>query len=232
MNDVRERVGGIRRRIAAAAHRAGRDVETVILVGASKRQSLDRLESAWAAGVRVLGENRVQEALEKQLLLSSDIEWHLIGPLQSNKARRAAEAFSMVHSIDRPKIARALNRHAGELGRRLDGFLEINLASEPSKHGFSPADLPRQLEELMSLENLRILGLMAIPPFEPEIEHVRHWFRELRDQRDALFSSSAWSDRPGYLSMGMSHDFEAAIEEGATHVRIGSALFGPRPEPT
>ena len=230
MSDVRDRVEDIRGRMNAAARRAGREPRDLTLVGASKRQALERLEDAWNAGVRVFGENRVQEALEKQGSLPSAIDWHLIGPLQSNKARRAAKAFSTVHSIDRLKIARTLERHAAEVGRPLEGFLQVNVAGEPSKHGFAPDQIGAEIEELAGLEHLRIVGLMAIPPFEPEIERARHWFRELRELRDKLFSAAGWSDRPGYLSMGMSHDFETAIEEGATHVRVGSALFGPRPE--
>jgi pyridoxal phosphate enzyme (YggS family) len=230
MNDVRDRVDDIRGRINAAARRFGREPREVTLVGASKRQPLERLESAWDAGVRVFGENRVQEALEKQSSLPGGIEWHLIGPLQSNKARRAVEAFTTVQSIDRLKIARHLERHAAETGRRLEGFLQVNIADESSKHGYKPDDIAPDIDELAGFENLRIVGLMAIPPFEPEVERAREWFRKLRELRDDLFSAAAWSDRPGYLSMGMSHDFEVAVEEGATHVRVGSALFGPRPE--
>ena len=230
MSDVRDRVDDVRGRINAAAQRAGREPREVTLVGASKRQSLARLQSAWEAGVRVLGENRVQEALEKQESLPRAIEWHLIGPLQSNKARRAVDAFTTVHSIDRLKIARHLERHAALAGRQLEGFLQVNIAAEPSKHGYAPDDIAAEIDELADFENLRIVGLMAIPPFEPEVEQARKWFRKLRELRDAVFSNAAWSERPGYLSMGMSHDFEVAIDEGATHVRVGSALFGPRPE--
>jgi pyridoxal phosphate enzyme (YggS family) len=230
MSDVQDRVEDIRGRMSAAARRAGREPGDLTLVGASKRQSLERLQSAWDAGLRVFGENRVQEALEKQGSLPEGIDWHLIGPLQSNKARRAVEAFSTIHSIDRLKIARAIERHAAETGRSLEGFLQVNVAGEPSKHGFTPEQIGTQVGELAELEHLRIVGLMAIPPFEPEIERARHWFRQLRHLRDTLFSGSGWSERPGYLSMGMSHDFETAIEEGATHVRVGSALFGARPE--
>jgi pyridoxal phosphate enzyme (YggS family) len=229
MSSVEERIHAIRQRIAAAADRAGRPVASITLVGASKRQSLDRMQAAWDAGLRVFGENRVQEALEKQPQLPPDAEWHLIGPLQSNKAKRAATAFRMVHSIDRPKIAQALDRHAAEAGCVLDGLLEVNLGEEVTKHGFEPGSLVEQAKALADLEHLRIVGLMAIPPFEQDPEAARGWFRKLRHLRDELFSSGAWSDRPGYLSMGMSHDFETAILEGATHVRVGTSLFGERP---
>lgn len=229
MNRTEERVRDIRRRIEAAALRSGRSPESVTLVGASKRQSLERMLAASAAGVRVFGENRVQEALEKQPQMPLEVEWHLIGPLQSNKARRAATAFRMVHSIDRLKIARALDRHAGEAGRVLEGLLEVNLGEESSKHGFAPTSLTEQVAPLADLEHLRIVGLMAIPPFEQDPEAARRWFQSLRGLRDQLFSTEAWSGRHGLLSMGMSSDFETAIEEGATHVRVGTSLFGERP---
>lgn len=229
MTTVEGRVAEVRRRIAEATRRAGRAESSVVLIGASKRQALDRLQAAWAAGVRVFGENRVQEALEKQPLLPPEVDWHLIGPLQSNKAKRAATAFSTVHSIDRVKIARALDRHAGEAGRTIEGLLEVNLGEEESKHGFSPTTLLEEALSLGDLEHLRVVGLMAIPPFEADPAAARRWFGRLRELRDELFSEAAWSDRPGYLSMGMSHDFEGAIEEGATHVRVGTALFGSRP---
>lgn len=229
MSSVADRYQQIRERIQKAAQRAHREPASVVLVGASKRQSTDRLREAFDAGLEVFGENRVQEAEDKQPALPETADWHLIGPLQSNKARRAAAIFSSVHSIDRPKIARALDRHAGELGKELTGFLEVNLGNEPTKHGFPPAELATQIEPLRMLEHLRVVGLMAIPPFEPDPEAARDWFRKLRALRDDLLALPEWADFPGWLSMGMSHDFETAIEEGATHVRVGTALFGPRP---
>ena len=180
MTTVEGRVAEVRRRIAEATRRAGRAESSVVLIGASKRQALDRLQAAWAAGVRVFGENRVQEALEKQPLLPPEVDWHLIGPLQSNKAKRAATAFSTVHSIDRVKIARALDRHAGEAGRTIEGLLEVNLGEEESKHGFSPTTLLEEALSLGDLEHLRVVGLMAIPPFEADPAAARRWFGRLR----------------------------------------------------
>ena len=132
------------------------------------------------------------------------------------------------HSIDRPKIARALDREATRLDRPLLGLIEVNLAEEESKHGFLPQQLLDHLPELRDLETLTIVGLMAIPPFETDPQDSRRWFGQLRELRDKVFSREGWNQRPGYLSMGMSHDYDVAIEEGATHVRIGSALFGSR----
>lgn len=170
----------------------------------------------------------MQEAEAKQPELPG-LEWHLIGPLQSNKAKRAVALFSAVHSIDRPKIARALDREAANREKKLQGFLEVNLGGEESKHGFPPAQLVEQSRSLAELEALEIVGLMSIPPWETDPEHARSWFRRLRSLRDELCSQPEWAGCRGWLSMGMSGDFETAIEEGATHVRVGTALFGERP---
>lgn len=218
----------IRRRIAVACRKSGRRPEEITILGASKSQPVERLSWAWQAGLRVFGENRVQEAIAKIALLPAEARWHLIGPLQSNKVKKAVPCFEAVHSIDRLKIARALDREAAASGRSMLGFLEVNLAAEATKHGFAPADLPRQIEPLRDLQALRIIGLMALPPFEKDPEDSRPWFRRLRQLRDELCSHPGWSDCAGYLSMGMSLDYHVAIEEGATHVRIGTALFGPR----
>ena len=225
---VTERVNVIRRRIAEACHRCGRDPGEITLLGASKSQPLERMQEAWSAGVRVFGENRVQEALAKMPNLPGEIDWHLIGPLQTNKVKKVVPRFSTVHSIDRIKLARALDKEARKSDRRIDGLLEVNLGAEESKHGFLPDELPGVVEELTSLQAVRWIGLMAIPPFESELEAMRPWFQRLRQLRDELCPVLGWEGGPGCLSMGMSLDFEVAIEEGATHVRIGTELFGPR----
>jgi hypothetical protein len=236
MNDdatVTERLAWIRSRIEEACRRSGRPAGAggITLVGASKTQAPALLAEAWAAGLRVFGENRVQEAVAKSRELPphiQDIEWHLIGPLQSNKVRPAAELFRAVHSIDRPSIAEALDREAAAHGKTMDGFLEINLGGEESKHGFAAAGLADAVRPLAGLAHLRIAGLMAIPPPGETAEDSRPWFRRLRELRDDLAGRPEWQGFPGWLSMGMSDDFEVAVEEGATHVRVGSALFGPR----
>jgi len=218
----------IRRNIVEACKRCGRKAEEVTILGASKSQPMERLIWAWEAGLRVFGENRVQEAQTKMPLLPAAAEWHLIGPLQSNKAKKAVPLFRMIHSVDRPKIAWALDREATRLESSLQAFVEVNLAAEETKHGFLPADLPARLEPLTELETVQIVGFMAIPPFESNPEAARDWFRQLRRLRDELCSRPEWGDCPGLLSMGMSHDYSIAVEEGATHVRIGTSLFGPR----
>lgn len=225
---VAQRLADIRRRIDAAARRAGRDGDDITLVGAAKRQPMERLEEAAASGLHAFGENRVQEARDHRQVLPAGLEWHLIGPLQSNKARLAVELFDVVHSVDRPKIARLLEREAAARDRMLPALIEVNLGGEESKHGFAVDGLAEAVAPLADYRHLRVLGLMAIPPFEDDPERSRPWFRRLRELRDALFARDEWAGRPGWLSMGMSHDFEVAIEEGATHVRVGTALFGAR----
>ena len=226
--DVAERVAEIQGRIEAAALRAGRDASSVTLVAASKLQPIDRLEAAFAAGVRVFGESRVQEALAKIPALPSAIEWHFIGPLQTNKARVAVTTFAVFHSIDRLRVAEALDAEAQRAGRVLRCFLEVNIGAETTKHGFAPAEIVDELPRLSSLRALDIVGLMAVPPAGPTPEHSRRWFRALAELRDRIAHLPGHDSFQGLLSMGMSDDFEVAIEEGATHVRIGSALFGPR----
>lgn len=226
---VGDRYRSVRQRLDAACRAAGRAPGEVVLVGASKRQSLERLLAAWEEGLRVFGENRVQEAEAKRPQMPAACDWHLLGPLQSNKVRKAVRIFSTVHSVDRPKIARALDREAGQAGVRIDGFLEVNLGEEESKHGFSPAGLARETGDLAGLEHLRIIGLMAIPPFDSDPVGARRWFDRLRGLRDDLAARPEWSGFPGKLSMGMSQDFELAVQAGATHVRVGTELFGKRP---
>ena len=235
---VAERLESVRRRIREACERGGRDPGEVTLLGIGKRQPIERVRAAVAAGLRVLGENQVQEAVAKSAELPVDLEWHFVGHLQSNKAKPAVRLFDVIHSVDRPKIARKIDLEAARQGRRIEGMIEVNLGGEASKHGFAVAGLFEAIRPLADLEHLHIVGLMAIPPYEEDLDSARRWFRQLRELRDEMAVRPEW-DRsprrgadgtfPGSLSMGMSHDFEAAIEEGATHVRVGTAIFGARP---
>ena len=227
-DEAARRLEDVRRRIREACARAGRDAGEVTLIGASKRQPIERLEAAVAAGLRVFGESRIQEATVKIPQLPVGLDWHFIGTLQSNKAKVAARFFDTVHSLDRLKIARALDRAAGQQGRRLAGFIQVHLGSEPTKHGFPEEGLAEAVKPLADLEHVEVVGLMAIPPWEDDVERCRGWFRRMRELRDELAGREEWRGFPGLLSMGMSGDFELAIEEGATHVRVGTSLFGPR----
>lgn len=225
---IAARLVEVRGRIGAACARTGRGIEEVTLLGVSKTQPASAVLAAFEAGLTTFGENRVQEAAGKAKELPSAIEWHLIGPLQTNKARLAAGLFACVHSVDRLKVAEALDVELARLGRRLPIFVEINLGGEESKHGFAPAGLVDALAPIARLTRLELVGLMAIPPFADAPEASRPWFRQLAALRDEVRASGRFADFRGWLSMGMSGDFEVAIEEGATHVRVGTAIFGER----
>jgi hypothetical protein len=225
----------IHERIANAARRAGRNPGDVALMAVSKTQPAARIIEAYDAGHRLFGENRVQEFADKFAELSglAPAEFHMIGHLQSNKTAKAAEIFCAVDSIDSPTVAQRLNAAAAKLCKTLDVLIEINIGGEEAKSGVD-ADLTA-LEPIFSgaphWPHLRIRGLMTVPPFTEDPEDARPYFRQLRELRDQL----AARETPGValyeLSMGMSHDFEVAIEEGSTCVRIGTAIFGPRPRP-
>lgn len=215
-------------RIGTAARRAGRDPAAVTLVAVSKTVPAGRVRAAVAAGLDVLGENRVQEAAAKIPEVDGAC-WHLLGPLQANKARRAVELFDVIQSLDSLDIARRLDRIAGEArpGRPLPVLVQVNVADDPAKAGFGPDEAAAALDELASLRNLRIDGLMTIGRLTATAEDARPTFRALRELSAAL---RATEPRLGpALSMGMSDDFEVAVEEGATIVRVGRALFGERP---
>jgi pyridoxal phosphate enzyme (YggS family) len=228
------RLAGIRGQIAAACSRSNRSTDEVTLVAVSKTVCPERMRSGISAGLRVFGENRVQEAADKIAALAEDaaafgIEWHLIGHLQSNKVRRAVELFSAIHSIDSVKLAERADRVAGELGRRVNVLVEINLGGESSKAGLAEHEALPAIELISKLPNLDLKGLMTVPPYLEPAERVRPFFRRLRELRDEARKCGIADERFQALSMGMSHDFEIAVEEGATMVRIGTALFGPRP---
>ena len=228
---VRENLLRIRERIAAAAQRAGRRCEEITLIGVSKTHPAEAIRSAYAAGLRDFGENRMQEWEGKREGLAdlSDARWHLIGHLQSNKAARASGLFHCVDSIDDFSLAQRLDRARGEAGSAgsLRVLLEVRVAEEGTKNGVSAADLPALGEKVTALPTLHLSGLMCIPPYIEEAGQVRPYFRQLRELRDQL-AAQLGMPLP-VLSMGMSHDFEVAIEEGATEVRVGTALFGHRP---
>ncbi|MBR1609088.1 MAG: YggS family pyridoxal phosphate-dependent enzyme [Kiritimatiellae bacterium] len=220
-----DRLAAVEDRIAAACARAGRDRSEVTLVGVSKTQPPEVVSEAVRAGLSTLGENRVQEALAKAPLCPS-ADWHLIGPLQKNKVRHALSLFSTIHAVDSLATLEAIARVSEETGARPDVMLEVNVADEATKHGFSPVSVRDAVRASLDLGGLRLVGLMCIPPWAPEPEASRPRFRALRELRDSL--ERDFSVALPQLSMGMSGDFEGAVEEGATFVRVGTALFGRR----
>ena len=226
---VRERIEQVRQRMAEAARRVGRDPDEVELVAVTKTVPVARIREAVEAGVTLLGENRVQEASDKIALLNSlPVIWHLIGHLQTNKSRSAAELFELIHSLDSVKLASAMDRHGAALQKQVRVLVEVNLGGESSKTGIPEQDLVPLLHACRQLTHLAIEGLMAIPPYRKNPQDVRPFFRRLRQLRDQ--AAKACPDYPlRHLSMGMSHDYEIAIEEGATLVRVGTAIFEERP---
>ncbi|MBX6423157.1 YggS family pyridoxal phosphate-dependent enzyme [Thermosulfurimonas sp. F29] len=226
--DVATRLARIRERVAEAALRVGRRPEEVRILGAAKGQSPEKIREAAAAGLTLVGENYVQEAERKKRELTDlPLSWHLIGPLQKNKARKALGLFDLIETVDRPEIARRLSNLAREAGRVLPVLIQVNIGREKNKAGVLPEDLEDLIRFVVELPNLHLKGLMALPPYREDPEEVRPYFRKLRELRDIIKEKLGLSDLTE-LSMGMSHDFEVAVEEGATIVRIGTALFGPR----
>lgn len=226
MSDVASRLQQVRDRIAGACARASRDPASVRLVAVSKTHSIEAVREAMAAGQSLFGENKVQEALEKIAGLGPEARWHLVGHLQRNKAKHAAGAFELIHGIDGRELALTLDRRSGERGTTQPVLVQANLAGEDTKHGADEAGLMPLLEAVAGLTHLDLRGLMIIPPVAGEPERTRPWFRRLRELRDR--AAEHLSLPLPELSMGMTDDFEVAIEEGATLVRVGRAIFGER----
>ncbi|HEB49992.1 MAG TPA: YggS family pyridoxal phosphate-dependent enzyme [Desulfobulbus sp.] len=220
----------IRAAIARAAGRCNRDPESIELVAVSKRMTGDRISAAVACGQTIFGENYLQEARVKIESLPSSLRWHFIGHLQSNKAREAVRLFDLIETVDRLKLARALDRYAGQRGHRQDVLVQVNVGREPQKSGVLPENAEQLLSAMAELDHLRILGLMTMPPRVSDPEQSRPWFRALRRLARQLAERGCFADNDRVeLSMGMSADFAVAIEEGATMVRVGTAIFGRRP---
>ena len=228
MDQIKRNLEEIRRRLELAARRAGRDPAGIRLVAVTKTVGREGLLEAVAAGQSLFGENYVQEAKAKIAALGPGLTWHFIGHLQSNKARAAVELFELIHSVDRLSLAQALEQAAARLGKVQDILLQINLAGEASKSGTAPENAPALLQEISKMPHLKVLGLMTMPPWFADPEEVRPYFRGLRELRDRLRRFESAEGHLPDLSMGMTGDFEVAVAEGATLVRIGTAIFGPR----
>ena len=229
---IAENIAKVRERIAAAAHRANRNPEEITLMGVGKTFPAERIREAYTAGLRVFGENRVQEFAAKADALRDlrDIEWHLIGHLQTNKAAKAAELFDAVDSVDSVRMAEKLNAFAESASKTLSILIEINVGGEEAKNGVAPDldELERVLQGGPRWGHLKIRGLMTVPPYTEDPEGSRHYFRQMCHIRDRIAARALPKIGTAVLSMGMSHDFEVAIEEGATCVRVGTAVFGSR----
>jgi pyridoxal phosphate enzyme (YggS family) len=228
-SSLSHRLAEVRGRIRAAATSAGRDPASIRLIAVSKTFPIDAIREAFAAGQLDFGENKVQEGLQK-FATSTDlpIRWHLLGHLQTNKARKAVQAFAVIHSVDRIELLQKLDRAAEESGRSPELLIQVDLAGEATKFGAPPGEVPRLFEAAGACRAARVVGLMTLPPIPDTPEDARRWFRRLRDLRDEWSASGVPTPMLRELSMGMSGDFEVAIQEGATMVRVGTAVFGSR----
>ena len=220
MQDIRGNLATVQQAVARACERSSRKPDDVLVIAVSKTVEVERITRAIEAGVRALGENRVQEAKAKVAALGRPVPWHLIGSLQTNKAKDAVQLFDWIHSVDREELARELDRRAHQAERRVSVLVQVNVGLESQKGGVQPGELKPLLDAMTGCRNLDVRGLMCIPPATESAEASRMWFRRLRELRDAAGLE--------HCSMGMSGDFEVAIEEGATMVRVGTAIFGPR----
>jgi pyridoxal phosphate enzyme (YggS family) len=227
---IAENLAEVRSRIDLAARRAGRAPADITLVAVSKTFDADRVRAAWEAGQRDFGENKVQEAERKigDTAGLAGARWHLIGHLQSNKARKAAGAFAVIHSVDSLDLLKRLDAAAAEAGTRPQILLQTDLAGEATKHGAAEQDIADLARAALDARAVKLAGLMLLPPWNENQEVTRPWFVRARELRDRLVANGIPAAALGHLSMGMSHDFEAAIEEGATLVRVGTAIFGKR----
>jgi pyridoxal phosphate enzyme (YggS family) len=232
---IAENIVHVRERIAVAAARVRRRPEDITLMAVTKTVDPDRIRQGYEAGLRVFGENRVQEFEKKATALAGlkDAEWHLIGHLQSNKAKKTAEVFHAVDSVDSLHLAQKLNESARQIAKILPVLIEIKVSDEASKSGIpvSSPELETLLQAAATLDHIQVCGLMTVPPYTEDPEGARLFFRLLRDRRDQIAARRLPRIQMDVLSMGMSHDFEVAIEEGSTCVRVGTAIFGQRPKP-
>jgi len=227
---ISENLSQIKRRIIEAAKRAGRDPSGVRLLAVTKEQSDVTVAEGIQAGMTLLGENKVQEASSKiEALGRNGLEWHFIGRLQKNKVKFIFDLFDLIHSVDSLALAEAIHKTAQKIGSCMPVLLQINISGEESKLGMDPLDLPKEIEKVAKLEGVKIKGLMTIPPYTSDPENSRPYYARLRELRDTCSSLNIPRICLDELSMGMSNDYEVAIEEGATLVRVGTGLFGPRP---
>lgn len=228
MGHIKDNVLRVKEAMEEAAQRVGRRPEEIRLVVASKTVDVERIRSAVEAGITIFGENYVQEAMRKREAIEQSVSWHFIGHLQKNKAKYAVQLFDMIHSVDSIALAEELNKRAGRVDRGMDVLIEVNLSGESTKSGVSEEDVFSLIHGMSGLAHLRFRGLMTMPPFFEDPEESRPYFVRLRSLAERIVAEDLHPG-PLELSMGMSNDFLVAIEEGATLVRVGTAIFGPRP---
>jgi len=225
---ITENLNTVRERMAQAARRAGRNPEDVVLIAASKGVDVERLNEGLSAGIRMLGESKVQEAMPKLQALGNKAEWHFIGHLQSNKVKYVVGAFTLIHSVDSIELSEEINSRAEKMGMVQNVLLEVNVSGEKGKFGVMPDKVNTITKAFSGLKHISLRGFMTVPPYSDDPEDARPYFRMLRELRDNAMHTGICTDDCRELSMGMSGDFEVAIEEGATMVRIGTAIFGVR----
>lgn len=231
IEDIRENIKRVKERIFEAALRSGRNPEDILLVAVTKNVAVANIKVGIDSGLDILGENRVQEAQDKIAELGHGVQWHLIGHLQTNKVKKAIALFDLIHSVDSLHLASEIEKRASGAEQYISVLLEVNMAGEETKSGFSKKGLWKVLDQIVGLKHIRLLGLMTIPPWSDHSEDSRPYFRDLARLKDAIAERYKHGIDMKYLSMGMSQDFEVAIEEGANMVRIGTALFGARCKP-
>lgn len=231
MTAIAENLMRVRERIETAASRSSIDAADILLVAVSKTKPISLLEEALDAGATDLGENRVQEAVEKHGEIGDRANWHLIGHLQTNKVKHAVRVFDMIHSVDRLQLGQEISKRCEALGKKLPVLVQVKTSDEESKAGIAPEETEELIGDLATLPGIMVMGLMTIPAFAADPNDARPAFSELRELRDRIAAKAIDGVEMRFLSMGMSNDFEAAIEEGSNLVRVGTAIFGARPQP-
>jgi len=213
-------------KIKKAALRANRNPEEIKLVAVTKTATIEQIKEAINAGVKIIGENKVQEAKEKYQILNADIEWHLVGHLQTNKVKYAIEIFDLIHSVDSIKLAKEIDRRSLQFGMITNVLVEVNVSGEETKYGVKPEEVEPFIKEISEFSRIKVRGLMTIAPIAEDEEEIRPYFRKLRELSKEIKSKNIKNVKMDYLSMGMTEDFEVAIEEGANMIRVGRGIFG------
>lgn len=227
-SDIKNNLDNIYDRIKAAAEKSGRKLEDINIIAVTKTVHTDRIQSVYEYGIRHMGENRVQELLEKYEKLPADVRWHLIGHLQTNKVKYIIDKVEMIHSVDSLELAREINSRAGKHNRKMDVLLQVNVSGEETKFGISPEKVSQYVNEIATMDNISLRGLMTIAPYAQDPQDIRPVFRNLYNIYIDIKRKRIDNVSMDYLSMGMSNDFEVAVEEGANMVRVGTGIFGKR----